>query len=118
MWLSLLAVFCVRGIFGLLSVVRTGGNEHTLAMGIVGGGPGVIGVIVGLLKTLIVVLGGVRFVQVGGADGLMVGCWMVLGEVIGLVQGTFPPVNDELSLTDAVTYPIESHVNGLGPLLF
>jgi hypothetical protein len=38
--------------------------------------------------------------------------WMLLGEIIGIIIRSFSPVDDELSLGDAVTDPVEAHVHG------
>ena len=43
---------------------------------------------------------------------------MVLGEVVGLVQTAFLPVDVELTLADAVADPVKPHVDGFGALLF
>ena len=43
--------------------------------------------------------------------------WMMLGEVICLVEYTFGPYEVELFLTDSVFHPIELHVEGFGEFL-
>jgi hypothetical protein len=42
---------------------------------------------------------------------------MVLGEVVCQVLGTRAPVNQEVTMFDAVTDPIETHVYSLGATL-
>ena len=42
----------------------------------------------------------------------------MFGEVISLVEFSFFPIDDELSLPDTVADPIESHVDSFGSLLF
>ena len=42
---------------------------------------------------------------------------MMLGEVIGVVESPFFPVNVELALPDAVPDPIEAHIDGFGATL-
>ena len=42
----------------------------------------------------------------------------MLGEIICPVEFSSLPVDVELSLSDAVTYPVEAHIDGLGPFLF
>ena len=56
--------------------------------------------------------------EVEGPHGSVVGGGMVFGEVICEVAFTFAPINLELILSHSVSYPIEAHVNGFGPLLF
>ena len=41
----------------------------------------------------------------------------MLGEVICQVVGAAAPMDEELSLVDAVSDPVKSHVNGLGAAL-
>ena len=43
---------------------------------------------------------------------------MVFGEIIGSIGFTFAPKNLELTLADAISDPVESHVDGFGALLF
>ena len=43
---------------------------------------------------------------------------MVLGEVVSKVICAFSPVNSELTLVDAVSDPVEPHVDCLGSSLF
>ena len=45
-------------------------------------------------------------------NAAMVGIWMVLGPVVGVVVAARFPVDDELALLDTVFEPVESHVNG------
>jgi hypothetical protein len=44
----------------------------------------------------------------------MMGGWVVLGEVIGLVGSSRFPVDVELILANPILNPIETHVNGFG----
>ena len=43
---------------------------------------------------------------------------MVFGEVVGFVECASAPIDDELALADAVTDPVEAHVDGFGSALF
>jgi hypothetical protein len=43
---------------------------------------------------------------------------MVFGEVVSFVKASFHPIDVKLFLADAVTNPVEPHVNGLGSTLF
>ncbi len=42
---------------------------------------------------------------------------MMFCVIIGSVVGAFAPVDDELSLFDAIFGPVESHVHGFGSFL-
>ena len=42
----------------------------------------------------------------------------MFGEVVGQIVGTAAPVDKELALVDAVSDPVEAHVNGFGATLF
>lgn len=42
----------------------------------------------------------------------------MFGVVVGKVFVALAPVDKEVALTDAVSYPIETHVHGLGAALF
>jgi hypothetical protein len=42
------------------------------------------------------------------------GRWMVLGEVVGQVLGTRAPVNEEVTVFDAVADPIKARIDSLG----
>ncbi len=42
---------------------------------------------------------------------------MVFGEIVGEIGFSGCPENLEVSLFDAITYPVESHVDGPGALL-
>ena len=58
------------------------------------------------------------FVQVPGAMLAMMRGRMVLRKIIGIVLNAASPINKEVTLLDPVSYPIKTHVNGLGaPLL-
>ena len=48
----------------------------------------------------------------------MMGCRVMFGEVVGLVEAAFLPIDVKLSLANAVADPIKAHVNCLGSLLF
>jgi hypothetical protein len=72
-----------------------------------------------VLEAFEIIFGAViRFMQVGGANGFMMGGWMMLGEVVSSVRAAFSPIDEKLSLSDAVSYPIKTHVHGFGPFLF
>jgi hypothetical protein len=43
---------------------------------------------------------------------------MMLGEVVGLIGFARLPVDDELTLVNPVTDPVETHVHGFGSALF
>ena len=43
---------------------------------------------------------------------------MVLGKIIGMIGLTFAPIDVELSLADAVTDLVKTHVNSFGSFLF
>ena len=47
----------------------------------------------------------------------VVGGWEVFGEIVCEVVLSFFPVDVELSLANSVSYPVESHINGLGSFL-
>ena len=51
-------------------------------------------------------------------DGTMMCGRMMLGEVVGLVEMAWFPVDKELALADAVAELVELHVNGFGSFLF
>jgi hypothetical protein len=42
----------------------------------------------------------------------------MLGKVVGEVVNASSPVHKELSLVDAITYPVKTHVNCFGAPLF
>jgi hypothetical protein len=44
----------------------------------------------------------------------MMGWWMMLGEVVGLIGFSGFPVENELSLFDSVADPVETYVHGNG----
>jgi hypothetical protein len=44
----------------------------------------------------------------------MMGRWMVLGEVVGLIGLAGLPVVDEVALVNLVADPVETHVHGFG----
>jgi len=67
------------------------------------------------LETIKCIGGGV---QIGWAHVLMMHIWVVLGEIVGFVCGTRSPEDVILDLTNTVTNPIETHVNGFGSFLF
>jgi hypothetical protein len=43
---------------------------------------------------------------------------VMLGMVVSKDFGTWPPIDEEMLLTDAVFDPVEAHVDGFGPSLF
>ena len=55
--------------------------------------------------------------KVQWANSAMVGSWMMLCPVVGVVVGSGFPVDDELALLDTVFEPVESHVDGFGAFL-
>ena len=55
--------------------------------------------------------------KIGGTNLLVMGCRVMFGEVVGLVEAAFLPIDVKLSLANVVTDPIKVHVNCLG-LLF
>jgi hypothetical protein len=59
-----------------------------------------------------------RDVQIAGAFEAMMSGRMVLREVIGIIISTPSPINHEFLGANAVTDPIKSHINSLGPFLF
>jgi len=60
----------------------------------------------------------VRSVEIDGSHVTMMGIGMVLGEVVAEVFFATFPMDVELALTNAVSHPIKSHVNGFGTFLF
>ena len=50
--------------------------------------------------------------KVKWSNTAVVGSWMMLGPVVGVVVAARFPVDDELALLDTVFEPVESHVNG------
>ena len=56
--------------------------------------------------------------QIAGAHSLMMGCRVVLGEIVGLIALTWFPVDAELILFRPAPYPVEAHVHGFGAALF
>jgi hypothetical protein len=50
--------------------------------------------------------------QIVGAHETMVFRRMVLREVVGTIISSLLPVGTELALANAVSYPIEMHVDG------
>ena len=48
---------------------------------------------------------------------LVVHCWMVFGEVVRSIVVCFTPVDAEVALADAVTDPVEAHIDGFGSAL-
>ena len=55
--------------------------------------------------------------QVLEAFELVVHCWMVFGEVVRSIVVYFTPVNAKVALADAVTDPVEAHIDGFGAAL-
>jgi hypothetical protein len=43
--------------------------------------------------------------------------WMMFSKVVRFVEDSFFPVNVKLALTNAVTNPVEAHVDGFGAFL-
>ena len=50
--------------------------------------------------------------KVKWSNAAMMGSWMMLGPVVGVVVAARFPVDDELALLDTVFEPVELHVNG------
>jgi hypothetical protein len=50
-------------------------------------------------------------------DGTVMGCRMMLGEVVGMIGAAWFPMDLELFLADAVADPVKAHVHGLGAAL-
>ena len=48
---------------------------------------------------------------------LVVPWWMMLGEVVGHIDGSLSPDELKLALLDSVLNPIESHIEGFGEFL-
>ena len=46
------------------------------------------------------------------------GSGVVFGKIIGAIEDALFPVDDKLSLSNAVADPIETHINGFGMFLF
>ena len=51
-------------------------------------------------------------VQVVEPHVTMVDRWVMLGEIVGFVGGSWSPVNNEVSLFNSVADPIEKRVDG------
>ena len=47
----------------------------------------------------------------------VMGWWMLLGEIIGIIIRSFSPVDDELALSDPIADPVKAHVHRFGSLL-
>jgi hypothetical protein len=45
---------------------------------------------------------------------LVIGWWMMLGKIVGLIGFSRLPVDNELDLFDQVADPVETHVHGFG----
>ena len=56
--------------------------------------------------------------EVRGADLAVVGRGMVFGVVVRVVGAAGGPMHVEVALTDTVTDPVETHVDGLRAALF
>ena len=55
--------------------------------------------------------------QVLEAFALLVHCWMVFGELVCSIVVCFTPVDAEVALADAVTDPVEAHIDIFGVAL-
>ena len=51
--------------------------------------------------------------EVLGANGLVMSSWVMLGKVISFVCGSWFPEDVEVTLTNSIFNPIETHVNSL-----
>jgi hypothetical protein len=76
----------------------------------------VIAVVVEAFKVILGRISG--RVEIRGADCTMMRSWMVFRKIIGPVGGTTTPVDVKLTLADAITDPIETHIDGFGAFLF
>ena len=56
--------------------------------------------------------------EIDGAHALVMGCGMMLGEIISIVFTAGFPIDVELLLVNTVAYPVETHVNCFGSLYF
>jgi hypothetical protein len=59
-----------------------------------------------------------RFVQACPPQLLVMRSWVMLAELIGLVEGTLPPQSVESPLPDPAACPAKPHAHCLGPFLF
>lgn len=66
----------------------------------------------------VVFLAFVGFIEICGADSLVMFGGMMLGDVISFVGFAGFPIDMELSLLDMIADPIEAHAHGFGALLF
>ena len=48
---------------------------------------------------------------------LVVHCWMVFSRVVCIIVVCFTSVDAEVALSDAVTDPVEAHIDGFGAAL-
>jgi hypothetical protein len=71
-----------------------------------------------LLQGIRIFVGGICLgEQLGGADLLMVGVAVMFGEVIGLIETAFLPVDDKLALASMAANPIKLHADCFGSFL-
>ena len=49
---------------------------------------------------------------------LVMGRWVMLGEIISLVEATAFPIDVKLTLSDTVSNPVKTHVDSFGSFLF
>ena len=59
-----------------------------------------------------------RFMEDIRADLDMMRRCMVFGEIVSQVDATTTPINEKLTLTNAIANPIKTHVDGFGAALF
>ena len=64
------------------------------------------------------VIVGIRDMKVRRSDLFVMFGGMVFCKIVSSVCAAFAPVNDELSLSNSVSYPIKAHVDGFGSFLF
>ena len=59
-----------------------------------------------------------RFMEDIRADLDMMRRCMVFGEIVSQVNATATPINEKLTLTNAIANPVKTHVDGFGSPLF
>ena len=60
----------------------------------------------------------VLHVKVLGAHALVIGCGMMFCEIVCKIFTTRSPEDMKLILVNAIAYPVETHVDSFGALLF
>jgi hypothetical protein len=59
-----------------------------------------------------------KFKQIACAHHFVMGEGMMLGKLVGEIDFTGTPMDDELTLFDSIADPVETHVNCFGSALF